>query len=69
MSGKLSQTTATTSLFLVSSKAHPKVVILCTELHLLKWIHKLTENGELPDVMPVTTDQLRQMIRPSPRLN
>lgn len=56
-------------MYLVRSCSRPQLAILCTEMHLAKWIKKILAKGEQPEVKRISAAELTQMIRPSHNLN
>ncbi len=57
------------TLYLVRSATKQQVAILCTEKHLSKWVDKILEKGEEPEVKSISEDQLIQLLSPDPHLN
>lgn len=56
-------------IYLIRSKQKPQVTIMCTELHLSKWVNQILEKKEDPEVQPITLAQLKQLFSPDPQLN
>lgn len=56
-------------LYLVRSRCKPNLAILCTEAHLSKWVNKILDKGEEPEVKSISRAQLKQMLKPDPSLN